>query len=339
MSIKFTISHDELANALDVTPGKLLKTIEFFDSDPNDEWDLVPDKDYIVVKKALDLRKFSDKGALKIAYYFDAHVKKGFVGKIKELITGRAKKLRRSLAQKIIQDEFHESYDKIVQANGRNFVHKQCLRRILETNGQTINKALDHLQKTDPLEIEVDFIKRNFSDPKKERQGEQLWFSGKGSFLVSKHISENLKDKARKNQCEAVSAEIAKALKLLDDDLKTAKQRIAKAKEHARKRDKNTCQVRKIKPSAANHMGLTVHHLYSAQSHYHLVATLDNLITIDDLIHHEFHVSWMGGFDKPCTVQDFIDFITERYPECPNENLIPKLYQVKKILSVDKPQK
>lgn len=336
MSIKFTISHDELAKALDITPEKLQETIEFFDSDPHDEWELVPDKDYIVVKKSFDLRKFSDKGALKIAYYFDAHGKTGFFHKVKEFITGRARRLRQSLAQKIIQEEFFESYDKIVQANGRNFAHKQCLRRILETNGQTMNKALDHLQKTSPLEIEVDFIKRNFSDPKKEKQGEQLWFSGKGSFLVSKQISENLKDNARRKQCQAVSIEIAKALQQLDDEIKTAQRKILTAKRQTKTRDRNICQIRKVKPNAVNQMTLAVHHLYSVHTHPHLATVLENLITIDSLIHEEFHVSWMGGFDKPCTVQDFINFITERYPECPNEKLIPRLYQVKKILNVDK---
>lgn len=334
MSIKFNISEAELADALDISHQKLLEIIGFFDSIPDDEWDLVKDTDYIIVKPSYEMRKFSDHGALKIAFYLDAHGNLGFWHKVKELIFQKTNKLKHALAQQIIQEEFSEPQDKIIQVNGRNFIHKQCLRRILETNGQTMNRALEHLRQTNPLAVDIDYVERDFSSPKKQKQGQQLWLSGKGCVVVSRQISENLKDKARRSKCHTVSVEIEKALKALDDNAKNVATRIEKAKNSAKKRDKKTCQVTLTKPNGANKTTLAAHHLYSVNTYPHLSAVLENLITIDSLIHEEFHANWLGGYSQPCTIQDFIDFIVERYPDCANETLIPKLYEIKKILKV-----
>lgn len=334
MPIKFTITEEELARELDISHRKLLDIVAFFDSDPDDDWDLVKDTDYIIVKPAFEMRKFSDQGALKIAFYLDVHGNLGIWHKIKDFVTQKSNKLKHALAQRIIQEEFSEPQDKIIQINCRNFIHKQCLRRILETNGQTMNKAIEDLRKTNPLQIDFDYVQQPFRDPKKQKQGEQLWFSGKGCFIVSRQIGETIKNKARKSQCHTISVEIERALKILDDNAKSIANKIESAKTKAKRRDKQTCQVTLSKPDSINKMTLTAHHLYSVNRYPHLSTILENLITIDSLIHQEFH-SWMGGFDKPCTVQNFIDFLIDRYPDCPNENLVPRLYQVKKVLNVD----
>lgn len=332
MSNKFNISQEELAKALDISLEKLIETIVFFDSDPNDEWELIENKHFIFINKTLQIRKFSEVGALDIACYFDCHSQKGVWYKIKDFVTQKMNKLQHSLVKKIIQEELYEPANKIIQVNSRNFIHKQCLRRILETNGCTVNKALKEIQETKPLEYENDFVRREFPDPKKARQGEQLWFSGKGSFYVSRQISGILKDKARKKKCTIVSEEIEKALKLLDSKTQKMANEIIKAKNKAKTRDK-TCQITNKKPDAANPlMEIAAHHLYSVNKYPHLSTVLENLITIDAQIHKEFHANWMGGYNIECTVQDFIDFVIERYPDCANENLIPQLYEVKKIL-------
>ncbi len=334
MPEKFNISQEELAKALDISLAELIKTVDFFDSDPNDEWDLVENTHFIFISKTLKIRKFSEVGALNIACYFDCHGKKGIWKTIKEFVTKKTHKLQHSLVQKIIQEELYEPDNKIIQVNGKNFLHKQCLRRILETNGQTVNKALKELQETKPLEYEDDFVTREFPDPKKAKQGDQLWFSSKGSFYVSRQISIILKDKARKKKCKVVSEEIEKALKLLDSKTQKMANEITKAKHKAKTRDK-LCQITHKKPDAANPlMQLSAHHLYSVNKYPHLATVLENLITIDAQIHKEFHTNWMGGYHVDCKVQDFIDFVVERYPDYANENLIPRLFEVKKILKI-----
>jgi hypothetical protein len=97
---------------------------------------------------------------------------------------------------------------------------------------------------------------------------------------------------------------------------------IESTKNKAKRRDKNTCQITLVHQNSKNINAIAAHHLYSVNKCPHLATSIDNLITIDEKIHKEFHLTWMGGYDIECTVQDFIDFITERYPEQATEELI-----------------
>jgi hypothetical protein len=205
-------------------------------------------------------------------------------------------------------------------------IHKQSLRRILETNGAKLNKTVNHLQqRTDkPLELGVDF----YEDEKRE-----FWFSESGIVMISKSMSETLTNKSRQEMCKMIAMEFPLAFKEiqehLDDDTKQ-KIEIEKAKKRAKTRDKNTCQVTGQKPDKDVKFNLAVHHLYSAQKYPHL-ATLDlNLVTIKEEIHQEFHGN-LGGFHQPCTIEDFIEFLHVYYPEH-HGNLALKLQKTKKKL-------
>ena len=59
---------------------------------------------------------------------------------------------------------------------------------------------------------------------------------------------------------------------------------------------------------------LAGHHLYSKAQYPHLAANSENIITIKEEVHDAFH-AWMGGYDKECTIDDFIKFVAERYPD------------------------
>ncbi|MBP0016497.1 MAG: hypothetical protein J7647_02940 [Cyanobacteria bacterium SBLK] len=77
---------------------------------------------------------------------------------------------------------------------------------------------------------------------------------------------------------------------------------------------------------------VAAHHLYSAADSPHLAANLDNLITIQVRIHREFH-SWMGGSQKPCTLDDFLDFLHDCYDDAPGtDSLSARLHQLKGAL-------
>jgi len=209
---------------------------------------------------------------------------------------------------------------------GLAMIHKQSLRRILETNGAKLNKTVNHLQqRTDkPLELGVDF----YEDEKRE-----FWFSESGIVMISKSMSETLTNKSRQEMCKMIEIEFPRAFKEiqehLDDDTKQ-KIEIEKAKKRAKTRDKNTCQVTGQKPDKYNKFNLAVHHLYSVQKYPHL-ATFDlNLVTIKEEIHQEFHGN-LGGFHQPCTIEDFIEFLHVYYPEH-HSNLALKLQKTKKKL-------
>ncbi|MFN6186689.1 MAG: hypothetical protein ACK460_11260 [Microcystis sp.] len=321
----FTIREAELIQWLSISHKRLDEIVSFFDADPNDDWDLVEGDDYQFVNKEKKLRNFSPKGAFKIASYIEKNEKRGIFYKFKEFFTKHDQKIRRSLARKLIFAELIDSGE-IQVYQGVAMIHKQSLRRILETNGAKLNKTVNHLQqRTDkPLELGVDF----YEDEKRE-----FWFSESGIVMISKSMSETLTNKSRQEMCKMIEIEFPLAFKEiqenLDDDTKQ-KIEIEKAKKRAKTRDKNTCQVTGQKPDRNNKFNLAVHHLYSAQKYPHL-ATLDlNLVTIKEEIHQEFHGN-LGGFHQPCTIEDFIEFLHVYYPEHQG-NLALKLQKTKKKL-------
>ena len=321
----FTIREAELIQWLSISHKRLDEIVSFFDADPNDDWDLVEGDDYQFVNKEKKLRNFSPKGAFKIASYIEKNEKRGIFYKFKEFFTKHDQKIRRSLARKSIFAELTDSGE-IQVYQGVAMIHKQSLRRILETNGSKLNKTVNHLQqRTDkPLELGVDF----YEDEKRE-----FWFSESGIVMISKSMSETLTNKSRQEMCKMIAMEFPLAFKEiqehLDDDTKQ-KIEIEKAKKRAKTRDKNTCQVTGQKPDRNNKFNLAVHHLYSAQKYPHL-ATLDlNLVTIKEEIHQEFHGN-LGGFHQPCTIEDFIEFLHVYYPEH-HGNLALKLQKTKKKL-------
>ncbi|MCA2655412.1 hypothetical protein [Microcystis sp. M061S2] len=321
----FTIREAELIQWLSISHKRLDEIVSFFDADPNDDWDLVEGDDYQFVNKEKKLRNFSPKGAFKIASYIEKNEKRGIFYKFREFFTKHDQKIRRSLARKLIFAELIDSGE-IQVYQGVAMIHKQSLRRILETNGAKLNKTVNHLQqRTDkPLELGVDF----YEDEKRE-----FWFSESGIVMISKSMSETLTNKSRQEMCKMIEIEFPLAFKEiqehLDDDTKQ-KIEIEKAKKRAKTRDKNTCQVTGQKPDKDVKFNLAVHHLYSAQKYPHL-ATLDlNLVTIKEEIHQEFHGN-LGGFHQPCTIEDFIEFLHIYYPEH-HGNLALKLQKTKKKL-------
>ncbi|MFM6064055.1 MAG: hypothetical protein ACKPAE_17000 [Microcystis panniformis] len=321
----FTIREAELIQWLSISHKRLDEIVSFFDADPNDDWDLVEGDDYQFVNKEKKLRNFSPKGAFKIASYIEKNEKRGIFYKFKEFFTKHDQKIRRSLARKLIFAELIDSGE-IQVYQGVAMIHKQSLRRILETNGAKLNKTVNHLQqRTDkPLELGVDF----YEDEKRE-----FWFSESGIVMISKSMSETLTNKSRQEMCKTIAMEFPLAFKEiqenLDDDTKQ-KIEIEKAKKRAKTRDKNTCQVTGQKPNKDVKFNLAVHHLYSVQKYPHL-ATLDlNLVTIKEEIHQEFHGN-LGGFHQPCTIEDFIEFLHVYYPEH-HGNLALKLQKNKKKL-------
>ncbi|HEY9878664.1 MAG TPA: hypothetical protein V6D29_09430, partial [Leptolyngbyaceae cyanobacterium] len=69
--------------------------------------------------------------------------------------------------------------------------------------------------------------------------------------------------------------------------------------------------------------------------HPHLAACQDNLITLTQEVHNNFH-AWNGGFHKPCTVDHLLKFVSELYPD--NYEVTLKLNQVKKMLDPQPPK-
>ncbi|MBP0021953.1 MAG: hypothetical protein J7647_30900 [Cyanobacteria bacterium SBLK] len=324
---RFTVRDEELAGWLSITIDRLNEIVDFFDSDPDDEWDLVERTDYRFFNKAEKIRIFSVHGALKIAHYLDQQ-KRGLWYDIVEFLTRHDKRLRRSLARKLINEELGDE-DKLMLVGGRSMMHKQSLRRILETSGGRLNKSIKDVQRSQrPMEKRVDFD---------EVEGE-LWFAGSGAEKIAKNLGENLTNKGRRKMCLEIGHQIEPTVKMLKDARerreREVKEAIDDAKRLAKKRDKMTCQVTLEKKSQRTGVEVAAHHLFSAAEYPDLAANVDNLIVIQVKIHREFH-SWMGGSRKGCTLDDFIEFLHDCYDDAPGTDaLSARLHQLRKVLVV-----
>jgi hypothetical protein len=114
--------------------------------------------------------------------------------------------------------------------------------------------------------------------------------------------------------CKAVEITGKKTLLLLASQLEHREKAIKRAMERARRRDQNTCQITGQKPAPHNPINLTVHHIFSKEHFPNLAESMDNLITLTEQVHREFH-AWNGGFDKPCRIDDLINFVHNMYPD------------------------
>lgn len=314
----FNIKEAELAAALEITPQELDQIIQFFDSDPNDEWELREDDHFIYINKSLNERLFSEQGAYAVAAYMDAKTEKTIWQKLVEFITRHKEKIRNAFLSRKIQ----ENCSSLTVRNDRHFLSKKDVVNILCTSPARLNRAFNDIQKSPkPLAIYEDFDDINGV----------RYYSLSGFYRLSRILSEELKSKDRRSWCGAVEFVGRKTFKLIIDAQTAEDKRIQAAMKAAKSRDSHCCQVTQQKRGKHNKVNLVVHHLYSREKYPHLAACRENLITLTQDVHSEFH-TWNGGFQTPCTVDDFIRFVNELHPD--NYEVVLKLNQVKQMLAV-----
>jgi hypothetical protein len=312
----FTIKDKNLAVALEISLERLYEIIEIFDADPHDEWDLKEGDHFIWLSENRRTRLFSEFGAFAIAKYMDSIEKKTLWGQIKEFITRHKEKIRNAFVRQRVQD----NCSSLTIINNRHFLSKKDVVSILCTSHARLNKAFEDAQRTRESVI----LYEDFDDIEGVRH-----YSLSGLVKLSKNLSEELKSKDRQAWCAAVTVTGSKTLKQIISAEEKRKQEVQAVMLQAKKRDKNKCQITDEKPGPANRVNLAAHHIFSQKHYPHLATSLDNLITLTDDVHKEFH-HWNGGFDKPCTIDDLIRFVRELYPEQEEASL--KLYQIKKKL-------
>lgn len=313
----FTIREAELAAALEITPEKLDEIIAFFDADPSDQWELRENDHFAFLNKSLGERLFSEQGAYAIAKYLDEKATKSIWQLITEFITRHKEKIRNAFISRKIQ----ENCSSLTVRNNRHFLSKKDVVSILCTSPARLNKAFEEIQKSyDPMKIYEDFD---------DIDGVR-YYSLSGFYKLSQHLAQKLTVKDRRGWCEAIEVVGKKTFKLIIDQQTARQKKIDAAMAVAKRRDKSQCQITgKSHGKHSKAINVTVHHIYSKQHYPHLAACVDNLITLTQEVHQDFH-TWNGGSQKPCTAEHLIQFVTELYPD--NYEVILKLNQVKQII-------
>jgi hypothetical protein len=313
----FTIREQELATALEINLQKLDEIIKFFDSDPNDQWELRENEHFTYLNKSLNEKLFSEQGAYAIAKYIDDNLPKSIWARITEFITRHKEKIRNAFISRKIQD----NCSSLIFRNNRHFLSKKDVINILGTSPKRFNQAFEYIQKSEnPMKINQDFD--DFDGVR--------YYSLLAFYQLSKNLAQTLTVKDRRYWCEAIEIVGNKTFKLIIDHETARQKRIDSAMNAAKKRDGSCCQITKIKRDKSNKsVNIVAHHIYSKKDYPHLEACLDNLITLTQEVHNDFH-TWNGGFDKPCTVECLLQFVSELYPD--NYDVSLRLNQVKRML-------
>ncbi len=320
----FTITEKQLAEALEISLEELEEIIKIFDKDKDDEWELTENYHFIYLTKILKERLFSEQGAYAIAKYIDEHSPKNLWSIIKEFITRHKEKLRNAFINKKIL----ENSSSLTVRNNRHFLSKKDVVSILCTSHARFNRAFEELKKYETSDkSKVLKMYEDFDDIDGVK-----YYSLSGLYKISHHLSEHLTVKDRRSWCGAIEVIGRKTFKMLIDAENAKQKRIDQAKRFANKRDGNCCQITGQKHDK-NHKSVTIiaHHLYSQKDYPHLAENPDNLITLTQEVHQDFH-SWNGGTKKPCTPDDLIKFVNALYPD--NYDVILRLNQVKNTLKV-----
>jgi hypothetical protein len=297
------ITSQKLIQTLSISADELIEIETFFDSIPDDKWELVNDVDYRVVQ-ANGLREYTRTGAYAIARYLETTTKQSFFQKIKEMILHTKQKIRHAFTG----DHITDNCSSLMRQSNQFFVSRADVIKIFKTNSNYLTKMLAVAQREDqPLIKGQDYIDLT------DQGGYHFSLSGINKLSIAMKKSQTSKN--RQEWCgdvgEVIVEKVGEIVQRIHDRDKNIQKVMKSVKE---KRDKKTCQVSGEKWNKINQLKLATHHLYSKQEYPHLADVEGNLITISCTIHDQFHGSFMGGTDKVCTVDDFIRFVNEYHP-------------------------
>ena len=297
----------ETARILGKKINSLYKTVDFFDSDDKDEWDLVEGEHFEFTTRSGDYRerRFYEEGVEALAEYFDRNTP-GIIKLVGEALTHRRRKRKQMLVSRRITQELIES-GSLVEVRGElGFVARKTCINVLQTNGRGINNSIDRLSQSgtldgeEGLEIEKHFLL--------SEEGEKIW-SQKGLASIAVDMRHNSSiTKARKAWVGAVGEVVEDCFKIEIKRLASAPLRIDKAIARAKRAVRDTCQVTGKKKARGKNLSLDGHHLFDKANRSDLADFSDNILVVESSIHSDFH-SWKGG--SGCEPKDFLNFSSE----------------------------
>ena len=300
----FCLGEDDLAKSLEITRQKLDEIIQYFDADPNDEWELIEEDHFRFVNKNLQERLFSLRGAHAIAEYIRANSQPSFWDNFVEFLTRHKQKIRESF----VKGHIVQNSSSLIRHLGHSFLSKADTVKILGTSPARFNQSFKELQAAGEMQSDV-----HFCDIENKR-----YYSIRGASQIASNLADKLTSKDRRFWCGAVKIVVDKTVKEIESaearQQAELEQRIKKAKTFAKKRDNHTCQVTGNKLTRYSRCTIVMHHIYSRKHYEDLAATPDNLIALDQVVHQRFH-GWLGGNGNPCTPDHLLEFVQLFYSE------------------------
>jgi DNA ligase (NAD+) len=316
----FFITENEVLQGLDLQKKELEQIIAAIEKE-KDKFIWEEETHFRYVNKSQKKRDFSRSGLIVIAEYFESNQKSEQATKVLKLLAEKiSERKEQEVDYKIVKTTIamlDDDSTPILVSQNRHFLNFRDVRKILKTTKPRLTKAIEDIAQSDlPL-----FLNEDFEDIEDDR-----YYSLPALERISVELSEKLNDRLRRlytSRVPQVSIPIIEEKlipKLPKDD------EIQRAMREASKKQNNKCQITGEFKSDTE---LSVHHLYNKSTYPELASEQDNLLVIKKEIHKDFH-TWHEGYDKPCTISDFIDFIQRRYPH--NHTLFYELYKRKNTL-------
>jgi 5-methylcytosine-specific restriction endonuclease McrA len=327
---KIDITAKELAEALDISEKRLLEICDFFDQDPDDDWELI--EGFHFVWGAYGARIFSPEGATEICNYLEQNSsERPFFTRFTRWILRRDQKLKGLMVAKRIQAA-SESNGQVIFVNSRAFLAPRACREILGLGKRQdiLKRTFSEIQRSEdveiePLQINVDFF---------VNENEDRYFSGSGLASIGKRLESRLTQKHRKEWAKVVAEYAPKALASLEKHEQEKEVRIQRAMTAVRNKANKRCQVTGV-PQSIGQFDLEVHHIFD-RKHYPQLADVEmNLIAISGPLHLNFHKS-MGGTQVSCTIDDFIAYIEANKASLLKDADIDHVMKLEKRLSTAK---
>lgn len=316
------VTCQELIKTLKISDQELINVERFFDSIPDDKWELSEGKDYKIVNKTTGLREYTQSGAYTIARYLEATKNQNVWQWIKEWFTHTKREIRRNFVRKKILD----NSSSLIKRNDQFFISRADVIAIFGTRSGYLTKMLKYTQRTQHSLIK---------DQDYEGDDGREYFSLDGIYKLAQVFGECLTKKNRQDWCGDIGEVIKPQIDDIVAQIQKREKRIQTVMERAKKRDRQTCQVTRQRKNSVNKLKLAAHHLYSESQYPYLADVENNLITLACDVHDQFHQDYMGGSNKPCTIDDFTSFIQKYYPS--NTQAIIWLEQQKLVLGNPQP--
>jgi hypothetical protein len=303
---KCNITDKELADALDITVDKLVDICEFFDSDPDDDWELVEGIHF--ERGPFGSKIFSPEGAVEVCNYLEQNKEeRPLLKRWKRWLLQRDRKLKGLMISKRVQEISILGSSYLIYQSGKAFLAPRACREVLGLGKRQdiLNRTFQELQRSENIEIEPLKINEDFL----LEENDQRFLSRSGLAAVGKHLGVRLTQRHRQEWVKVVADYAPKALMTLEKYEADKEKRIKIAMDKVRKQANKRCEITNRK-QAVYKFDLEVHHLFDKKS-YPQVADMEvNLIAIASDIHAHFH-QWMGGCNVSCTVEDMEKYIEE----------------------------